>query len=54
MVESIAALVSHPFGWVILLGVPVTPNTLTLIVAGVYLEVKIDFLWFHLAATTKS
>lgn len=54
MVESIAALVSHPFGWVILLGVPVTPNTLTLIVAGVHLEVKIDFLWFRLDTTTKS
>lgn len=54
MVESIAALVSHPFGWVILLDVAVTPNTLTLIVAGFHLEVKIDFLCFHLGTTTKS
>lgn len=54
MGESIAALVNHPFGWVILLGVAVTPNTLTLIVAGFHREVKIDFLWFHLATTTKS
>ena len=54
MVESVAALVNHPFGWVILLDVAVTPNTLTLIVAGFHLEVKIDFLWFHLDTTTKS